>query len=741
MKRIILGGLLVLFVILSTFLLTACDDFLGSTEQPHEHRLGEWETVREPDCETYGIIRRECLDCDYSEEDKTDPKGHTFSEWIIDSEATCNEAGSKHIECTVCGDLISTQIISAIGEHIPGEWILDKQANCIEEGLAHTECIACGALISEKVIPATGKHKYENDKCVVCGVTSDNCFEFYYSVETQSYEISAKPNYKLPDEVILPNKYNKKPVTSIRSDGFALCENITSVVIPDSVTNIGDFAFYKCKNLTNVKIGDGVMNIGYNAFAFCISLTSVGIPNNVRIINDYAFYYCSSISSISIGEQVANLGSYAFLYCDSLTKIVVEEGNPYYKSIDGNVYSKDGEIFIQYAIGKQDAIFEIPNGVKVIGDSSFLDCKNLVNVIIPSSVTTIGYEAFSLCVNITDVIIPDSVETIGDYAFAYCTNIVNVKIGDGVTEIGYSAFAECEKLSNVELGGNVSVIGAGSFAECESLTFIKISDSVETINEYAFFGCISLIDIIVENNQNYQAIDGNLYSKDGKKFVLYAPGKKENTFEIPYGVEDICLSAFAGCKSLVKVVIPDSIVNISSYAFEGCENLADVSIPDVAVFIDLFAFYGTAYYNDESNWIDGILYLGNHLIENDKTISGECVIREGTVTIAKEAFSNSSITSVVIPDSVVYIGCAAFVSCREITHIVIPESVEFIGDYAFDTCFNLVTVEFKDTKGWNTISSENEDVTVLLSSEDLSDFETAAMYLTNTYSYYHWRKD
>ena len=114
----------------------------------------------------------------------------------------------------------------------------------------------------------------------------------------------------------------------------------------------------------------------------------------------------------------------AFSACNRLTSIEVDENNVYYKGIDGNLYSKDGKILVQYAIGKTD-----------------------ISITIPDSVTSIGDYAFSYCTSLTSIEIPDSVTSIGDYAFSYCTSLTSVKIPNSVTSIGDYAFERCDKLT------------------------------------------------------------------------------------------------------------------------------------------------------------------------------------------------------------------------------------------------------------------------------------------------------
>ncbi len=315
------------------------------------------------------------------------------------------------------------------------------------------------------------------------------------------------------------------------------------------------------------------------------------------------------------------------------------------------------------AVTIPDTITGLP--VTSIGPQAFRMCTNLTSITIPNGVTSIGYDAFGFCRSLTGVTMGNSVTRIGNWAFNCCSSLIQVTIPNGVTTIGSYAFDFCSSLTSVTIANSVTNIGDGAFSHCTSLTSITIPDSVTNIGDSAFRECTSLTSIV-----------------------------------IPNGVTSIGSQAFAVCTSLTNVTIPDSVTSIGWGAFNFCNSLTSLTIPNSLLNVGLALLRGVghpvaasglrAIKVNESIVITG--YVCSTIAVNiPDTINGLPVTRIGA-----EAFrACSSLTSVIIPNSVTSIGDAAFSGCVSLTNVAIRSSVISIRSGAFSECSSLVTLDLK----------------------------------------------
>ena len=226
-------------------------------------------------------------------------------------------------------------------------------------------------------------------------------------------------------------------------------------------------------------------------------------------------------------------------------------------------------------------------------------------------VVGIGKEAF-FCSKISSIILPNSISSIGDRAFYGCTDLKTMDIPANVTSIGIYAFCDCANIRDLFIPQNVIYIGDGAFCGCNGLKSICVAktnpkyDSRDNCNA------------VVETNTN-----------------TIIAGCKNTT--ISNTIKIIGIQAFADCKGLTTIVVPNSVTMISEGAFAE-SGLKEIILPNSIEYIGEYSFQNT------------------HL----RTIT----IPKSIIEIAKVAFSgNDSLISIYLEDGIGIINDDAFASC------------------------------------------------------------------------------
>ena len=232
-----------------------------------------------------------------------------------------------------------------------------------------------------------------------------------------------------------------------------------TTVIPEYVKEIAPEAYRECSDLTDVEISDGIESIEEEAFAECSKLKSISIPASVK-----------------------SIGAGAFAGCSKLEKIVVDDSNPYFKSVDNCCLTKDGT---KVVFGCKAA--KIPDGVIEIGDYAFWGMGG-DSLELPTSVIKIGDFALAINNSRTSIELPKSLESIGTHAFFNWNELKSIEIPASVRYIGENAFLGCVRLEDIKICEGIKVIGKGAFADC-AVKKIRIPSSINKIEEHAFYGC------------------------------------------------------------------------------------------------------------------------------------------------------------------------------------------------------------------------------------------------------------
>ena len=304
-------------------------------------------------------------------------------------------------------------------------------------------------------------------------------------------------------------------LTTIGTNAFSRCTNLSIVTMPNSVTSIGYNAFGSCNKITSIVIPNSVTTIEKNAF-LCSGLTSVTIPDGVLSIEDCAFSSCSNLVSFDIPNSISYLGTGVF-------------GNTAWEDNQPNGLLYVGNFLCGYK-GEMpgNTIIEIKDGTKGIVNMAFYGRSKISAVTVPNSVVYIGKQAFFECSALTSINIPNSVTSIGEWAFAYCTKLTSIDIPNSLSSIENHTFTECG-LTNVSIPNSVTNIGLGAFYGCINMISVVIPSSVIGIEACVFEYCSNLTSVIIENLSPI-TIDSSTFSNRANA-TLYVPAGAKATYE------------------------------------------------------------------------------------------------------------------------------------------------------------------------------------------------------------------
>lgn len=178
---------------------------------------------------------------------------------------------------------------------------------------------------------------------------------------------------------------------------------------------------------------------------------------------------------------------------------------------------------VEYAAGLKTAT--VAEGIEVVGNRTFRQCKGLETVSLPSSLTEIGPAVFQSCSKLANVTIPASVTTIGEGAFAECTSLTSINIPDGITRLEKDVLRNTGLVS-IEIPASVNYIGTYAFRDCESLTEVKILSPEFTIENNTFTNMaapVPTMTIYVVNAEMKAYLESVLTNYDKSYITVVAP--------------------------------------------------------------------------------------------------------------------------------------------------------------------------------------------------------------------------
>ena len=339
-------------------------------------------------------------------------------------------------------------------------------------------------------------------------------------------------------------------------------------------------------------------------------------------------------SNLEVDESTPNSGECG----DNLTWVLDENGTLTISGTGAMWFENDYAPWNSYEVKK----VVIEEGVDNIGSNAFRDCKYLTDVTIPESVTSIDQYAFYRCNSLPEIVIPNGVKVLDWYSLCECSNLKKIIIPDSVETIEDGVFYECSSLGEITLPSGLEWIGNRTFYKCTSLKKIVIPNQVTGIGNYVFYGCSTLEEISIPSSVTSigvgaftgtpwaeTAVDENGFLVVNNILVEYKSDSESAS--VPTGITSIAEQAFYNKDSLKKVQMPNDVTSIGDCAFSLCDSLTDVNIPDSLTAIQY-----------------GVFKVCTSLTEVE--------IPENIEEIYDFSFYNTGLTSIIIPDSVTYIG-------------------------------------------------------------------------------------
>ena len=347
---------------------------------------------------------------------------------------------------------------------------------------------------------------------------------------------------------------------------------------------------------------------------------------------------------------------------------ILQEGDFYYEVYEGMAVITD---YVSGTVGEELVIPDTLGGypVRAIGACCFMDCSQITTLVLPDSLYAIDECAFFGCNGLTEVLLPSSVMYLGSGAFAYCENLTSFQVSNwlyfpsdilyGSEALQYNTY-EC----GLYLGDEENPYRILMEVDAPNLGEFSLHPQTQTVGYRVF----ALRDDLTQ-------------------------------ITFPQTLRIICDQAFYQT-DLSRIDLPDSLLGVGSMAFDSCREVTEVTIGK-GLIITLEDAFGHMF-NLERFVVDpengyfsaddqGVLFDKEKtvLIKAPAKLSGSYEVPQGVQEVSNDAFSNSVLTEVTLPDSVTSIGDRVFYHCNYLTTVNIGKGLETVGFWITGYCYRL----------------------------------------------------
>lgn len=422
-----------------------------------------------------------------------------------------------------------------------------------------------------------------------------------------------------------------------------------------------------------------------------VLLDELVIPSDVTHINDYQFYG-ANISKLVISENVTNIGEGAFAECRNLNEITINSSIDY---LPKDVFAGCMNIYE----------FNLPTTIKHLYEGAFRETnintvyfdgtlEDWLEISFDTHTSTPISENTQILFNIngeynylTSIDLQGNVE-IGDFQFYNFRYLENVNFNFGITSIGVNAF-ENTSITSIYIPDSVSYIGTGAFkgTNLRSINVPFLGNSIDDDSDATYF---NLIGISIPTGTDY-------YYSELREAVIRGGYISDYAFYSCYYLSDVTLPnvtslgdyAFASCNRIDSIKLPDTLQTIGSYCFLNT-SFDILTIPSSVSHIETNAFMYCG--------IEKIYYEAD--IQNWMKITFDSEFANPKCNCEEIYFLNngsySKVTSLVLDESISYVGSYQLVNFGDLTEIYIHENVNYIGKNFLKNCYYItnLTVPF-----------------------------------------------
>lgn len=427
----------------------------------------------------------------------------------------------------------------------------------------------------------------------------------------------------------IEGNYNIEYLNGVGLGAFSLCNSLTEVVLPSTLTKLGVNSFASCPNLVKMDLPEGLLTIDDSALTSSANLIVPKLPKSLTSIGKNNFYQNGNMpEDIDLPNLLGTLGA-SFMKTNikrilNLGSITSTGSSPvYYPTNSGAGPFSDC---------KELVFVELPETLTTIGIAAFAGCNSLETIVVrnptpaswgakPFSNTNSTFvffvpdesvEAYKTATNwsqYSDRIYPlsvyeaggiENVITFADPAVeAIClanfdtdgNGVLMKSEAEAVTSLGMKFNSNTEITSFMELAqfGSVNILASNEFKACSNLESIDLSN-IKNIDKGAFMECSNLtnygslenVEILGDYAFNRTAISGvlrmpKLITLNGTNGNTLAQTNITNIADLGR-ITEIPAYFFRYSTNLEKVTIPDSVISIQRDAFAFCQKLKTLII-------------------------------------------------------------------------------------------------------------------------------------------------------------------